>query len=112
MFQNHRIFLKFRLTLKILKKVRILFLAVLKESSGYHFSFLFVNRTNSFSSQGKKRVLLYVFSLSSVEFLSVFDNRQLTDSSSKSVDNVFTEARLVLVAALPNKTNHVQLDTE
>ena len=47
-----------------------------------------------------------------LNFLSVFDNRQLTDSSSKSVDNVFTEARLVLVAALPNKSNHVQLDTE
>ena len=47
-----------------------------------------------------------------LNFLSVFDNRQLTDSSSKSVDNVFTEARLDLVAALPNKTNYVQLDTE
>ena len=32
--------------------------------------------------------------------------------NSKSVDNVFTEAQLVLVAAMPNKTNHVQLDTE
>ena len=60
----------------------------------------------------ERKEWLYAFSLLSGIILLVFDKRQFTDSSSKTVDNIFTETRLVLVAALQNKTNHAQLDTE